>query len=144
MCIRTDFKKWSELEKKCHRNKTKIGILNDQIKILEKESNKNPFDFLQNTNNVDLYNKEQKQLICDNIDIEDEIRRIPKHIKKELCESITDYFTNKHNKLKLEADLAIEKVHEDIKRKNVMKRINITGSSLLLLMSFYFIKKKVQ
>lgn len=144
MCIRTDFKKWNELDKKCHRNKTKIGILNDQINLLEKESNKNPFNFLQTSNNIDLCNKEQKQLICENSDIEDEIRRIPKHIKRELCDSIKEYFTNKHNILKLEADLAIEKVHKDIKRKNVIKRINITGSSLLLLMSFYFIKKKVQ
>jgi len=144
MCIKSDFKKWNELEKKSHRNKTKIGILNDQINLLERESNKNPFNFLQNSNNIDLCNKKQNQLKCENTSIEAEIKTIPKHIKSELCDSILDYFNKKKEKSKLDAELAIEKVKTDIKNKKIRKGFNITGSSLLLMLSIYMIRKKVQ
>ena len=144
MCIKSDFKKWNELEKKSHRNKTKIGILRDQINLLEKETNKNPFNFLQNSNNIDLCNKKQNQLKRENINIEDEIKKIPKHIKSELCDSLLDYFNKKKQKSKLDADLAIEKVKTDIKKKKIRKGLNITGSSLLLMLSIYIIRKRVQ
>lgn len=143
MCIKSNFEKINELQKKCHRNKIKIGILQDQIKLLETESAKNPFSFLQNSNNIDLCNKKKKQLSNENHDIDNEIKEIPKQIKKELCDSINNYFINKHNKLQFEADLAIERVRNDIRRKNVLKKINITGCSLLLLISIYVIRKKV-
>ena len=144
MCIKSDFKKWNELEKQSHRNKTKIGILRDQINLLERETNKNPFNFLQNSNNIDLCNKKQNQLKCENINIEAEIKKIPKHIKSELCDSILDYFNKKKQKSKLDADLAIEKVKTDLKKKKIKKGLNITGSSLLLMLSIYMIRKRVQ
>lgn len=144
MCIKTEFKKLSELQGKCHRNKTKISILQDQINLSVKEINKNPFNFLRNSSNLDLCNKKQKQLRSENIDMQNEIKDIPKQIKKELCDSIDVYFTNKNKKLKLEADLAVDNVFKDIKRKKFIKRFNLTGSSLFLLFSIYFIRKKVR
>lgn len=144
MCIKTDFEKLRELKGKCHRNKTKISILQDQVKLSIKEINKNPFNFLRNSNNIDLCNKKQKQLRSENIDMQNEMKDIPKQIKKQLCDSIVTFFSDKNKKLQLEADLAVDNVFKDIKRKKFIKHLNLTGSSLFLLFSIYFIRKKVQ
>tara|TARA_B100001094_G_scaffold287035_1_gene302302 strand:- start:5796 stop:6221 length:426 start_codon:yes stop_codon:yes gene_type:complete len=114
--IVNEFKKFESLPQKIKNNNNEITILQEEITKINTKGTVDPFNFLKETNNLDVKKKKEIQIRDESNSMKEELKKLPETIRDKLSDAI------ENEKLRIEANNAInEAKHQERKWKYYRK-----------------------
>tara|TARA_B100000902_G_C27319445_1_gene923409 strand:- start:3763 stop:4203 length:441 start_codon:yes stop_codon:yes gene_type:complete len=110
-----EFKKFDTLPKKITNNNKEIAVLQGEISKINNIGGKNPFEFLKETNNLDLKKKKENTIRNETNDMKDELKNLSETIKDKLTQAY------ENEKSRIEADNAIAKAKREEKKWKISR-----------------------
>jgi hypothetical protein len=138
--IKKEFDKYTLYPNIIKTNLIEIEKLKEELFVKDKPiDNKDPFDFLKKTEEINLIKKNIQVLHNKNKNINDEIIKIPDNVRKYLCNALHEYF-DKQSALDIKRKLDQEKYLNRVNK--IYKVISILATSTILCFIYSKILRK--
>ena len=115
--ILNEFKKFESLPQKIKNNNNEITILQEEITKINTKGTVDPFNFLKETNNLDLKKKKEKQIREESNNMKEELKKLPETIRDKLSDAI------ENEKLRIEANNAINEAKNQEKKWKYYRKL---------------------
>ena len=83
-----ELKKFESLPQKIKNNNNEITILQEEITKINTRGAVDPFNFLKETNNLDIKKKKEVQIREESNNMKDELKSLPERIREKLSDAI--------------------------------------------------------
>tara|TARA_Y100000768_G_scaffold388062_1_gene381733 strand:+ start:2194 stop:2619 length:426 start_codon:yes stop_codon:yes gene_type:complete len=115
--IVNEFKKFESLPQKIKNNNNEITILQEEITKINFKGTVDPFNFLKETNNLDLKKKKEIQIREESNNMKEELKKLPETIRDKLSDAI------ENEKLRIEANNAINEAKKQEKKWKYYRKL---------------------
>lgn len=115
--IVNEFKKFESLPQKIKNNNNEITILQEEITKINTKGTVDPFNFLKETNNLDLKKKKEVQIREESNNMKEELKKLPETIRDKLSDAI------ENEKLRIEANNAINEAKNQEKKWKYYRKL---------------------
>ena len=115
--ILNEFKKFESLPQKIKNNNNEITILQEEITKINTKGTVDPFNFLKETNNLDLKKKKEIQIREESNNMKEELKKLPETIRDKLSDAI------ENEKLRIEANNAINEAKNQEKKWKYYRKL---------------------
>jgi len=115
--IVNEFKKFESLPQKIKNNNNEITILQEEITKINFKGTVDPFNFLKETNNLDLKKKKEIQIREESNNMKEELKNLPETIRDKLSDAI------ENEKLRIEANNAINEAKNQEKKWKYYRKL---------------------
>ena len=115
--IVNEFKKFESLPQKIKNNNNEITILQEEITKINTKGTVDPFNFLKETNNLDLKKKKEIQIREESNNMKEELKKLPETIRDKLSDAI------ENEKLRIEANNAINEAKNQEKKWKYYRKL---------------------
>ena len=115
--ILNEFKKFESLPQKIKNNNNEITILQEEITKINTKGTVDPFDFLKETNNLNLKKKKEIQIREESNNMKEELKKLPETIRDKLSDAI------ENEKLRIEANNAINEAKNQEKKWKYYRKL---------------------
>jgi|TARA_B000000565_G_scaffold130147_1_gene98187 mRNA-degrading endonuclease RelE of RelBE toxin-antitoxin system len=115
--ILNEFKKFESLPQKIKNNNNEITILQEEITKINTKGTVDPFNFLKETNNLDLKKKKEVQIREESNNMKEELKKLPETIRDKLSDAI------ENEKLRIEANNAINEAKNQEKKWKYYRKL---------------------
>jgi len=115
--IVNEFKKFESLPQKIKNNNNEITILQEEITKINFKGTVDPFNFLKETNNLDLKKKKEIQIREESNNMKEELKNLPETIRDKLSDAI------ENEKLRIEANNAINEAKTQEKKWKYYRKL---------------------
>tara|TARA_B100001029_G_C15000227_1_gene417615 strand:- start:197 stop:622 length:426 start_codon:yes stop_codon:yes gene_type:complete len=115
--IVNEFKKFESLPQKIKNNNNEITILQEEITKINTKGTVDPFNFLKETNNLDLKKKKEIQIRDELNSMKEELKKLPETIRDKLSDAI------ENEKLRIEANNAINEAKNQEKKWKYYRKL---------------------
>tara|TARA_Y100000389_G_scaffold201500_1_gene244366 strand:- start:1352 stop:1765 length:414 start_codon:yes stop_codon:yes gene_type:complete len=123
MTIAEEFSKHMLYNSQIQDNLNQINILKNELSTKSTNiNNSSPFDFLQQTDALNLIKKNIQILHNKNDTMRIELSNVPKNVRKILCSSIHEYFDNKRA-LELQKQLDYDNYRASMRKLSVVSLV---------------------
>ena len=115
--IVNELKKFESLPQKIKNNNNEITILQEEITKINTKGTVDPFNFLKETNNLDLKKKKEIQIREESNNMKEELKNLPETIRDKLSDAI------ENEKLRIEANNAINEAKNQEKKWKYYRKL---------------------
>ena len=115
--ILNEFKKFESLPQKIKNNNNEITILQEEITKINTKGTVDPFNFLKETNNLNIKKKKEMQIREESNNMKEELKKLPETIRDKLSDAI------ENEKLRIEANNAINEAKNQEKKWKYYRKL---------------------
>lgn len=115
--IVNEFKKFESLPQKIKNNNNEITILQEEITKINTKGTVDPFNFLKETNNLNIKKKKEMQIREESNNMKEELKKLPETIRDKLSDAI------ENEKLRIEANNAINEAKNQEKKWKYYRKL---------------------
>lgn len=115
--IVNELKKFESLPQKIKNNNNEITILQEEITKINTKGTVDPFNFLKETNNLDVKKKKEIQIREESNNMKEELKNLPETIRDKLSDAI------ENEKLRIEANNAINEAKNQEKKWKYYRKL---------------------
>ena len=134
--IKEDFKKYDSLIQEKQEIARSLEDIREKLLEIKKISQKDPFAFLQQSNDIDLYHKNQRLMNLRADEIIKELDEFPQRVQKKLGDAVLGYFSKKEDDER-QATIAQEK------QTRFYRALRLGASGSLVLAGAFVLATKV-
>ena len=115
--IVNEFKKFESLPQRIKNNNNEITILKTEITKINTKGTVDPFNFLKETNNLDIKKKKEIQIRDESNSMKEELKNLHETIRDKLSDAI------ENEKLRIEANNAINEAKNQEKKWKYYRKL---------------------
>ena len=115
--IVNEFKKFESLPQRIKNNNNEITILQTEITKINTKGTVDPFNFLKETNNLDIKKKKEIQIRDESNSMKEELKNLHETIRDKLSDAI------ENEKLRIEANNAINEAKNQEKKWKYYRKL---------------------
>lgn len=115
--IVNEFKKFESLPQRIKNNNNEITILQTEITKINTKGTVDPFNFLKETNNLDIKKKKEIQIRDESNSMKEELKKLHETIRDKLSDAI------ENEKLRIEANNAINEAKTQEKKWKYYRKL---------------------
>tara|TARA_B100000530_G_C15909645_1_gene468825 strand:- start:10 stop:435 length:426 start_codon:yes stop_codon:yes gene_type:complete len=115
--IVNEFKKFESLPQRIKNNNNEITILQTEITKINTKGTVDPFNFLKETNNLDIKKKKEIQIRDESNSMKEELKKLHETIRDKLSDAI------ENEKLRIEANNAINEAKNQEKKWKYYRKL---------------------